>query len=220
LAAQRIEGAPLPNGYFFTPGAYGEGGYSVVDDGEARFWSEYQRLGGAETIGYPISRRYQKDGFITQAFQKLILQWQPDVGQAWGTNLFDELSNAGLDQYLLNAYNIPPTIPSHEIEPPNGSWPEIVNARQRLLYSNPPIYLRYFSAPNPLTLFGLPTSRLEDMGDYVAIRTQRVVFQQWKESGPSAQRGEVTIPNGGIIAKELGWLPVDALLPESSESKD
>ena len=57
-SAPELAGEPLPNGYFFTQGAYGDGGYRVYDDAQARFWSEYQRLGGAKTIGYPISRRY------------------------------------------------------------------------------------------------------------------------------------------------------------------
>ena len=35
------------------------------------------------------------------------------------------------------------------------------------------------------------------------IRTQKAVFQQWKEDVPWAKAGEVTIANGVDVAKEL-----------------
>ena len=52
------------------------------------------------------------------------------------------------------------------------------------------------------------------MDNHYALRTQRAVFQQWKETVPWAAQGEVTIANGGDIAKELGWLPANVLVPE------
>ena len=52
------------------------------------------------------------------------------------------------------------------------------------------------------------------MGNHYALRTQRAVFQQWKEAVPWARAGEVTIANGGAIARELGWLPEAALTVE------
>ena len=73
----------------------------------------------------------------------------------------------------------------------------------------------YFASGDPLTIFGLPTSRVEDMGNHYALRTQRAVFQQWKENVPWASAGQVTIANGGMIAQELGWLPGEAVQPES-----
>ena len=38
------------------------------------------------------------------------------------------------------------------------------------------------------------------MGNHYAIRTQKTVFQQWKEDVPWAKAGEVTLANGGDIA--------------------
>ena len=61
----------------------------------------------------------------------------------------------------------------------------------------------------------LPTSRVEDFGNVLVIRTQRAVFQQWKEDVPWANAGEVTIANGGDITKELGLFPSEALIPQS-----
>lgn len=51
------------------------------------------------------------------------------------------------------------------------------------------------------------------MGNHYAIRLQRAVLQEWKEDVPWASAGEVTIANGGDIAKELGGLPSAALAP-------
>lgn len=211
--ASGAENWNIPGGHFFTQTANGQGGFSVIDDGQARFWSEFQRLGGLQTVGYPISRRYQQDGFTTQAFQKLILQWRPEVGQAWPVNVFDELSKAGFDNRLLNRRQTPLPLPSH-FDPVGASWPQIVNGRQALLNGSSAIRSRYFSVSDPLTVFGLPTSRMEDMGNHIAIRTQRAVFQQWKEAVPWAAAGQVTIANGGSIAQELDSLPSSALVPE------
>lgn len=204
----------LSNGRFFTQTAAGKGGFSVVDDSQARFWSAYQQLGGAETVGYPISQRFMRDGFVTQAFQKLILQWRPDVGQAWPVNVFDELSKSNFDQRLLETRQTPHPLVSSTFDPPGASWGTIVAGRHALLDTNAAIRSRYFAQPDALTVFGLPTSRVEDMGNHYALRTQRAVFQQWKEAVPWAAAGQVTIANGGAIAQELGWLPAVATHPE------
>lgn len=207
----------IPGGRFYTQTGGDAGGYSVTDDNQARFYSELQRLGGLQTVGYPISRRYMQDGFVTQAFQKLVLQWRPEVGQAYPVNVFDELSRNGFDETLLRRRQTPFTLNSATFDPPGAAWAQIVAGRQALLNDNPAIRTRYFSTGDPLTVFGLPTSRVEDMGNHYALRTQRAVFQQWKETVPWARAGEVTIANGGAIAQELGWLPASALVPETVE---
>ncbi len=204
----------IPSGRFFTQTADGQGGFSVVDNAEARFWAEFQRLGGLQTVGYPISRRFVYDGFVTQAFQKLVLQWRPDAGQAWPVNIFDELSKRGYDQTLLQRRQTPTPFAGGSFDAPGAPWEDIVAARQGLFSGNPALRARYFAQADPLTVFGLPTSRVEDMGNHWAIRTQRAVFQQWKEAVPWAAAGEVTIANGGSIAQELGWLPASASVVE------
>ncbi len=60
---------------------------------------------------------------------------------------------------------------------------------------------------DPIQANGLPVSDVVDMGNHFALRTQRVVFQEWKEDVPWAQRGTVTVALGGDIAKEAGILP-------------
>jgi hypothetical protein len=97
---------------------------------------------------------------------------------------------------------------------------QILRDRLALLDFNPAIRDRYFSTLDsptldPLSLFGLPTSRVEDMGNHFAIRLQRAVIQQWKEAVPWAKAGEVTVAKGGDIAKEMGLFPAEAVSPEA-----
>ena len=73
-------------------------------------------------------------------------------------------------------------------------WGGVVRARTALLEANPAIKARYQSAGDPMTFFGLPTSRVTDQGNHYAIRLQRAVIQQWKVDVPWAKAGEVTPP--------------------------
>jgi lipoprotein-anchoring transpeptidase ErfK/SrfK len=207
----------IPGGRFFTQTAVGQSGFGVVDDAEARLWSGFQQVGGVQNVGYPISRRFMRDGFVTQAFQKLILQWRSDTGQIQAVNIFDELHAAGQDETLLVSRQTPRQL--DDLDPPGATWAEVVTSRQSLLEANPAIRARYFSIADPLSSFGLPTSRVEDMGNHYALRTQRALFQQWKEAVPWAAQGQVTVANGGDVARELGWLPGDALQPEPAPER-
>jgi hypothetical protein len=184
-------------------------GYQVCDDANARFLAAYQRY-GAQNIGYPISTRYSRDGFITQAFQKAILQWRPESNSAAFANVFDDLSRAGMDQRLYETRQTPFQLPSGW-EGVNVPFAEAVRLRQGLLSNRPAMRTTYFAASDPLTFFGLPTSEVTDMGNHYAIRLQRAVLQEWKENVPWARAGQVTIANGGDIAKELGLIPGFAL---------
>jgi hypothetical protein len=46
------------------------------------------------------------------------------------------------------------------------------------------------------------------------VRTQRAVLQLWKHDEPWARAGDVTVANGGDLAKALGLFPAAALKPE------
>jgi len=197
---------------FFTETAGGQGGYSVCDDAEANFRTPFEQW-GLQKVGYPISRRYVRDGFVTQAFQKAIMQWRPDGNYIALVNIFDDLHNDGFDETLLSTRQTPLQLPpgwDGDI-----SFGEVVTKRQALLDMRAALRSTYFASDDPLTFYGLPTSEVEDMGNHYAIRLQRAVLQEWKEEVPWASAGEVTIANGGDIAKELGGLPSEALLPEA-----
>jgi len=200
-----------PGCLFFTETAEGEGGFFVCDDHSARFRSAFDSW-GLQKIGYPISQRYVHDGFVTQAFQKAIMQWRAESGTVALVNIFDDLHNAGFDDTLLSVRQTPHQLPAGW----DGDIPfdEVVKKRQALLDVRPALQDTYFASSDPLTFYGLPTSEVEDMGNHYAIRLQRAVLQEWKEQVPWAEEGEVTIANGGDIAKELGALPAHALTPE------
>jgi uncharacterized protein YkwD len=184
------------------------GSFSVVDDAEARFWTEFQRLGGVARVGYPVSNRFVYKGFVTQLFQKHALQWRPGEGRALFANLFDELTTSGKDDWLLAVRSTPRPV---AIDETGWSWAEIVRGRLALLDANPAIARFYHSSPSSIDDFGLPTSRVEDLGPLYAIRTQRAVLQQWKVDVPWAAAGEVVIANGGDVAKEAGLFPREIL---------
>ena len=168
---------PLVDGRFFRR-ARCDGGFSVTNAGGITFWDAWQRL-GLDNVGYPISHRFKWRGFVTQAFEKLVFQWQPGKG-VYFVNVLDELHAVGADRWLSNYQEIPTQLePSYDA---GKSLAETVRGRLALLEGNQAIKEAYFAVPEPLLQYGLPTSRLENFGNVVAIRTQRAVFQQWKEA--------------------------------------
>jgi len=205
--------AQQENCLFFTETGGGQGGFSVCDDADARFRSAFESW-GLLSVGYPVSQRYTRDGFVTQAFQKAIMQWRPDTNSVALVNIFDDLHNGGFDQTLLERYQTPNQLPAGWDG--SGTFSQIVQKRQGLLDERPALRAAYFASDEPLTFFGLPTSLVEDMDSHYAIRLQRAVLQEWKIEVPWAKAGEVTIANGGDIAKTLGGLPAEALTPEAS----
>jgi hypothetical protein len=82
-----------------------------------------------------------------------------------------------------------------------------------MLDADPAIKAAYFADPDPVARFGLPLSQA-DMGNAYVVRCQRAVLQRWKEDVPWARAGQVTIANGGDLAKEAGILADEALAPE------
>ncbi|MHB1007130.1 MAG: CAP domain-containing protein [Chloroflexota bacterium] len=203
----------VPGGHFFTQAAGDDGsaGFDVLDDGDARFWSEFQRLGGVQGVGYPVSQRFKWDGFVVQVMQKGVFQWRPEVGRVYFVNVFDQLSLSGKDDWLTTVRSTPKMLgPDFDA---GKSWGEVVAARQGLLDANPAIKKAYYAASDPLNLYGLPTSKVVDNGNHYAVRLQRAVIQQWKVKVPWAEAGQVTIANGGDVGKEAGLFPATALKP-------
>lgn len=215
-AGQNALDYPIANGHFYTQanGRAGAGGtgFAITDNDNIPFWSEYRRLGGPEALGYPISRRFIWDGFVSQAMQKVVFQWRPDQNAVLFVNVFDKMSDVGKDPWLRTVKTVPNPVKLEETGKP---WEEIVRGRLALLDENPAIRARYFAAPgDPILMNGLPTSRIEDVGNAYVLRAQRVVIQQWKEDVPWARRGDVQVANGGDVAKDAGLFPEAALVPE------
>jgi len=182
-------------------GGAGNLGFAVTDAEGIPFWSAFQALGGPEVVGYPISGRFLWDGLVTQAFQKLIFQW--NSGQVAIVNVVDLFTRYGRDDWLQVQKQVPPVA---DWSADRGrSWAEIVAAHQALLDRFPAVREVYFRAPDPIALFGLPQAAA-DYPTVSVIRAQRAIFQQWKVDTPWAAAGQVTVANGADIAKEAGIL--------------
>ncbi|MFN8533479.1 MAG: hypothetical protein U0556_08020 [Dehalococcoidia bacterium] len=214
-AAQAPNDFPVPGGWFFSQanglGGGGLTGFSVTDLEGVPFWTWFQRYGGVNEVGYPVSHRFQWNGFTVQAFQKVVFQWRPDQGgQVWFVNVLDELHSAGRDSWLLETRQVPP--PQDWSSDQGLPWNQVVQRHEALLDQNPAIRQVYFAKADPVLSFGLPMSA-QDFGNVFVVRAQRVVFQQWKIAVPWATAGQVVLANGGDLGKEAGLYPGWAIVP-------
>ncbi|MDO8672120.1 MAG: glycoside hydrolase family 99-like domain-containing protein, partial [Dehalococcoidia bacterium] len=201
----------LVNGHFYTQTGSGGRGFSVTNDAVARFWDEFKRLGGVDAVGFPASQRFMWDGFVTQVFQKAVFQWRFETGIVAFVNVFDEAHKSGRDGWLRTVRSTPFQLGA---EFDSGKNPDqIVRDRLALLDANPVIRARYYSVGDWLSLYGLPTSGVEDMGSHYVVRFQRAVIQQWKVDVPWARAGQATVANGGDVSIEAGMYPASALTP-------
>jgi serine protease Do len=207
------------NGYFFTEtgGDNGEHGYSITDEDGVPLWQEYQRLGGPDALGYPISRRFLWDGFVVQATQKAVLQWHPELGRAVTVNLLDELTRAGKDDWLFSFRQIPR--PAAFADEAGLTAQQVTDKRLRLLDASPALRAAYLETPDFLEANGLPVAPVTDIGPALVLRAQRRAFQQWKVATPFARPGQVTVVNGGDLGKEAELYPAAATEPEPSAAQ-
>ena len=207
-------------GRFFTQTASNGRGYSVVDREDQRWWSEFQRLGGVAALGYPISRPFRAgDGFFYyQAFQRGVLQWRPELGQAVLANSLDWLSAAGRDEWAATR-GLPPAVNDDGSQ---GEFSRAVAIRLGWL-TEPAIAQRFRQGPagEPLSLeeaiarSGLPASQPERRGPFIIQRFQRVAFQYWIEEVAGAPpKGSVVPVLAGELLLEAGIIPADARTPE------
>ena len=200
----------IPDGWFFTQTGGDGVGFAVQDDADASFWTAFQELGGIPVVGYPISERFQQHGFTVQAFQKLVLQWDPGADRANAANTLDNLHQSGFDPWLESFRQVP----AHQALPEDAGQPfDVITANHlALLDANPDIRAEFLAAPNWLTRFGLPIA-YQDFGAVRVVRAQRVVLQQWTTDTPWARAGEVIFANSGDMAREAGLFPASAVTP-------
>jgi hypothetical protein len=83
-AADYPQDVAIPNGYFYTQAAPGQkgAGYRVANEAGIPFWDEFQRLGGLDKLGYPVTRRFSSADDVVQLFQFGALRWRPKDGRA------------------------------------------------------------------------------------------------------------------------------------------
>lgn len=218
----------ITGGRFFTQTANGGNGFSVVDAGTdaygqtIRFWTEFQRLGGVTTLGYPASRRFVgSGGFTYQLFQRGALQWRPERNGALLSNIFQWFQDGNRDPFL-KSLGVPEPIAD---DGSNGNYQAAVQTRMGWM-TDAAIRRHFLSSPNSATirtwnqdtaieLYGLPMSRPERSGPFIVQRFQRIAFQLWVEdvSGMPA-KGSVVGILGGDLLKQSGIVGGDAIVAE------
>lgn len=199
------------NGHYFTQAGGdpdGDAGFRITDENGVNFASEFERLGGVEALGYPISRRFEWDGFTTQATQKGVLQWQPQTNRAALVNLLDAFADAGLDSWLEQHAQVPPQQLFHDET--ELIFEEVVAARLAYLDGYPALRRVYLATPDYLERYGLPTAPIADLGAVRVLRTQRAVLQEWRVQEDGALPGQVTVLDVGTLAVEAGLIPAEA----------
>jgi uncharacterized protein YkwD len=203
----------IEGGRVFTQAAETEvpdAGFAVTDADGIPFWTEFQQLGGVQALGYPLSHRFVWEGFTVQVFQKVVLQWRPEADTFMFVNVFDRLNVAGYDDTLEDLL-VPPW---EYFEEAGFTWDQIITSRQALLFENPALREAYFAVDDPLRWYGLPTSQIVTYDHVHSIRLQRAVLHQWLTDLPWAKAGEVTVANGGDLARGAGTFPAEALVPK------
>jgi len=119
-SATELPGYDTPQGHFFPAnlGSDPNAGYWVYDGGQARFWSEYQRLGGYAALGSPMSRRYQWQDWTVQHFANGVLRWLPDQGQADIVPL-EQVGNPPPEAVVVEP---PPLVQGEAVQKPWSGW--------------------------------------------------------------------------------------------------
>lgn len=207
----------LPSGgHFYSQGGNGvDLGYTVTDAGGVAFWAFYAKLGGPESLGYPISQRFLLAGRTTQIFQRGALQ-SPGMYDEPGSKAvrvmpaLDLLSELGRDEWLEVERSVP-----RKVDPiaiglnADSTLEQQITARQNLVMERPALRSVYFSADDPVVRWGLPTSRVTDLGNAYVIRTETAVLQEWKEETAWAHAGDVTVALVGNLIHESGIIDGD-----------
>jgi hypothetical protein len=126
------------------------------------------------------------------------------------------MHDRGLDGWLRTYRQTPEPF---DTSPDTGlSWDQVVERHLAFLDEDEGIKSRFLSNPAWLDHYGLPVS-YADMGNSFVIRAQRATFQRWKEDVPWAAAGDVTVANGGDLAKEAYLWPVQAVIPQPPPSR-
>ena len=158
-------------------------GFSVTDDRNIRLWSAWQALGGQQTLGAPLSRRFIMDGLVSQVFERGVLRWHPH-GSASIANAFDDLAARGHNPLLLNQFGVPQS--ANWAEDNGDDWPGIQTRHMALLTGSEPwrmaLRTAYRTANGPLdseaaaiNLYGLPMAVEPTTAGYV-LRAQRAAW--------------------------------------------
>lgn len=168
----------------------------------------YGTLGGRAVLGPIIGAAFRRgdEPFLYLPTSRLVLQAPVGGGEVAPVNTMEWLSAAGKDGWLDAVKGIP--LAADDAAP----YPDTESAlmARRSWLSSTPIAVEYFAngEREALRLYGLPTSRPERRGPFVAQRFQRGALQLWVDAVPgSPEPGSVVPVMGGDLLQEAGLLP-------------
>ena len=216
VGALECEGIALDTGCLFTvTGGDTEDpndGYAVTNADGVPLW-DFVRERDVQAIGYPISQRWLDGPFTLQAFQKVILQWDPGKQRMNYYNTLDVLANRYPDVEL-------PNVPPHQVlEADQGAdFATIVRNHLALLDQNAAIKDRFLSEPDWLNLYGLPIRYEErevnrNLQGLQMLRAQRTVFVIWNVPAPGTTVGRVNLQNVPDKVKRLS----NVIIPDAAK---
>ena len=134
VSALECEGVPLDGGCLFTITGGDtddpDDGFAVTNADDVPLW-DFVAERDLQAIGYPISQRWVNGPFTLQAFQKVILQWDPGKGRMNYYNTLDVLANRYPEVELPNVSRPPDPgsgsrrgLRHHHAQPPGAPRPE------------------------------------------------------------------------------------------------
>ena len=167
----------------------------------------------AQAIGYPISQRWTDGPFTLQAFQKVLLQWDPSRQRMNYYNTLDALANRYPSVEL-------PFVPPHQVleEDQGATFGAIIRNHLALLDQNEAIKERFLREPDWLNLYGLPIRYEERAVDgnpagVQLLRTQRTVFVVWQVPAAGVTVGRVNLQNVPDKLKTLS----NVIIPDAAK---
>ena len=210
------QGAPLPHGCLFTITGSDtpdpNDGFAVTNADGVPMW-DFVRQRHLQAIGYPISQRSVDGPFTLQAFQKVILQWDPDNGRMNYYNTLDALANDYPGVGL-------PNVPGHQVLDTSGlSFEEVTNVHLAVLDANPKIKAVFLAEADWLNLYGLPIRYEErevegNPQGLQMLRAQRAVFEIWNVEAPGTELGQVSLQNLPDKVKALS----NVIIPDAAKA--
>ena len=218
-SAQKIpDDEAISQGHFYRQTGLESGnGYAVTNKDNITFYETFERL-GLSNVGYPVSHRFPYAGLTTQAFQKVVMQWNPTTKAVQFLNILDILNGAGFDSALLQVRQTPEhkaltADAQYDPTKPEG-FEAIVQNHLAILDQNPTLKARFLAEPNWLELYGLPIS-YGDFGNLRVLRAQRQVFQEWTAAGGGCPVGGACLANTGDFMKEFNIFTGASVQPVS-----
>ena len=190
-----------------------DGGCLFTNADGVPMW-DFVRDKDLQAIGYPISQRWGEGPFTLQAFQKVILQWDPVAVRMNYYNTLDVLADVYPHVEL-------PNVPAHQVLAADlgADFGMVIRNHLAILEQNAKIKERFLAEPDWLNLYGLPVryEAREVEGNpegLQVLRTQRTVFEVWNAPAPGTSVGALNLQNVPDKVKRLS----NVIIPDAAEA--